>query len=269
MKIINTRHLLSAAAIVTLSAGFGAVTIANAAPITPTFDSFGVLNDSTGDNVEFGGDGISNQNVAITRFEDNGASVTLGLTATPRGNTVSPFGNDGAGTFFAPIGEFPDGAEDDNRALWNFSFFAETTGDTGGLGDFNFVLLYDFDPGVGTDDSAHGSLDAAFFAKPDGTLQDSQNLGFNYLASDNAGFNTAPDFTPFDPTVNGEYTFALQAFDDNNLLLGQSAIRVNVGDVAKNVPEPSSVAMLGLGLLGLGFGFGFRRRQGKSPANFA
>ena len=248
----------------------GAALTAHAAAITPQFDTFGELNDSTGDNVEFGGDGIPNDAVSITRIENNGNNITLGLTATPRGSAAPAVTNDGAGTFFAQPGSSePSG--DANRALWNFSFFSEVYGGNGTLADYSFSLFYDFDPAAGTDESEHGVFNAgAFVGDPASTsvAQGSQNLGFDYLAG-SAFIDQAPSFMPFDPTVAGLYTFSLRAFDLNSALLGQSSIRVNVGNVAMNdVPEPSALALLGLGVFGIGFVAMSRRRDHSQGAAF-
>jgi hypothetical protein len=241
----------------------GTASVAHAMPINPQFDTFGVLNDSTGDNVEFGGDGIPNDAVSITRFTDNDNEVTLGLTATPRGSEAPPVGNDGAGTFSATPGEFPDEMTDNNRALWNFSFFIEVADGDGTLADYSFNLLYDFDPGADTPADDHGSFNAGAFVDQDETAptiaQGSQNLGFDYLTA-SAFIAQAPTFIGFDPTVNGEYSFALQASDLDGSLLGTSAIRVNVGGGPASVPEPSSFAMLSMALIGL-LGFGRAKRR--------
>ncbi len=52
---------------------------AEAAPISPTFDTFGTLSGAT-----FGGTGIPNNAVAITRITSGGYNITLGLTAHGR-----------------------------------------------------------------------------------------------------------------------------------------------------------------------------------------
>src|SRR3954462_8248317 len=91
----------------------GWVANVNAAPITPTFTSFGTLATAT-----FGGTGIPNTAVAVTTVVDQGNTITLGLTATPRFDDPA-VGNNGAGTFTAQPGS--DAAHGQpGYALWNF-----------------------------------------------------------------------------------------------------------------------------------------------------
>lgn len=258
MTSTDTRGIYTTIAVLALTAGIGTATQAGAAPITPQFDTFGELAVT-----EFGGDGIPNDAVAITTITDGNSTITLGLTATER-FTSPPVGNDGAGTFFAGPGE-----SDPGLALWNFDFYAGIEGG-GTLNDYNFLLFYDFDPGVNTGASAHGILDFdAVISDQSGTLiEGSQNLGFGYLANDSLSYINAPDASSFDPNAIGEYTFAFRAFTAGpaptlavvDPFLGQSAIRVNVGDVTA-VPEPSSLAILGMALVGLLAGAGIRRRN--------
>lgn len=212
--------------------------LASAATVTPQFTTFGSL-----PQTEFGGDGIPNDAVAITTFDFGDAgTATLGLTATPRFG-AAPVTSDGAGTFQAGAG-----VSADERSFWNISFFADVTGgdgsiDAAGLG---LQLLYDFDPGAGTDDSALGILDFAGLILPDTALEGSQNLTFDFFANDALPFITAPSgsVSQFDPFAAGEYSFVLRS-----TAFGQTAA-INVEVSA--VPLPASALLLvgGLGAVG-------------------
>jgi hypothetical protein len=247
-----------------------------AAPITPEFDSFGELSEAT-----WGGSGIPNNSVAITEIDIFGpirsgaaqvstgetrdrplGTITLGLSSHGRYENADE-GNDGAGTFFASAGSNVPPSSTLEGATWNFNFFLDykvadgVSSDYayGQIADLSFALLYDFDSAEGTAEADHGIIDlSSLLVDGSGAIQGSQNLLFSFLGNDSSEFGiTAPEFS-FDPSAAGEYSFALTA-NDGSGELGRSAMRVNT---IAEVPEPSTLALLGLGLAGIGWS---RRKQ--------
>jgi len=239
---------LAAAAGLLLSA------VANAAPVTPTFQVFGDVQTATGTPVTFGGSGIPTDPSAYSVLTAaNGDQLVLGLAATPRFANPTPT-NDGAGTYTAMAGlndGTPGSMVGTLRATWNFSYFVEVIDNGGGsvIGDFGTVLLYDLDPGAGTDDSVLGvfALGAVGVATMTNPVQDSQNATFGFLGGPAIpGFLTPPAFTAFDANAGGEYSFALRSS------LGDVAINVNVAAV--QTPEPYAMSLMAVGALALGAG---------------
>jgi hypothetical protein len=241
-----------------ISSIFGAVALmatlgfAGEANSTPVFDDFGLLTPAT-----FGGTGIPNDNVAITTITDANTNtiITLGLSATQRFSNPA-LTNDGAGTFFAGAGSNFGGAGESSfeGALWNFDFFIDFDSSLPPA-DFDFKLLYDFDPTSGTIDGDLGILDLNGAFPSSVPVEGSQNLLFSFLASNLLSFISPPSGS-FDPNAAGEYSFALIVSDANGGELGRSAIDVNVGVV----PLPAALPLYGTGLALMGF-VGWRRRK--------
>lgn len=217
--------MLAAGSLSALALSLG--TAASAAAVSPQFGTFSNLTTLAGVDVTFGGTNIPTYPAAITNFFSvGGDTVRVGLIATPR-NDSPLLSNDGLGTYTQLTGE-----SDPGLSLWNFSYYAESTGN---IADANLKLYYDLDPSVGNDLSTLSSvaisqLDSGFFEAGGTVFQGSQNLGFAFLGSG------------FDPFAPGEYSFRIGV--DNGEF---AAINVNVNAV----PLPAAGWMLLAGFGGI------------------
>jgi hypothetical protein len=218
---------------------------ASALPITPQFGTFGSFASGI-----FSGSGIPNSAVAVTTYSGSASStLTLALSAAQRCDISGPCGavviNNGAGTFTAQSGApFASVAPTPlpTYASWNINYYAN-----GNTNLYDFKLFYDFDPASMNDASTHGI--GKLFAAGGGsnaTDQNSINMGFGYLTTGFPGVVTPPAFTPFNPNVNGEYSFALIAFDKTS---GAEVARSAI--ILSAVPEPEGYVLGLAGLLGL------------------
>ncbi len=239
----NAMHRLRAhaVAIATLLLSLAAATHAWAVPF---YDTFGPLDTAT-----FGGQGIPNDEVAISsQFVDGNVLITIAMSATQRYSNPA-LTNNGAGTYYAQPGSNYGGNNEspDEGALWNVNGYLKVEGFNGAtpkLADYQINLLFDTDPGFNTPFPALGNVDltAAILAlDPNATLQESsQNLMFGFLAADLPPYIIAPA-TPFDPNALGQYTFGIQV-SRNGWGVETVAMLVEV------VPEPSSVVLAIFGM---------------------
>jgi len=242
-------------ATIAATAALALVGTATAAAITPDFTTFGLLAGAT-----FGGNGIPNTAVAITQTSGD---LTLGLTAHQRCSGPN-LANNGLGVYTANAGFSASGATcasagpSTTLASWNFGAYV------GGLdaSDLLFRLFYDFNPAPGNDQSTHGSISfgGSGLNVP---AQSSNNLGFGFLGITNPVFGIVAPGGTFDPTVNGQYSFALVAYMPSSTAapteVARAAILVNVTGGRNDVPTPGTLALVGVGLLGL---VGASRRRG-------
>lgn len=157
----------------------------------------------------------------------NGVTVALGAHAYKNGVNLP---NDGVSTFYAQPGTYAGPPAETNRANWSFDF-AWNLGT--GCSGCSVWLGIDTDPTLGVN-LQFGNLTALGF--PGNLPGESWNLEMGFLT---AQYN----FDPFSPSSTA---FRLEVRDGNNRDVVGSDITVNV-----NIPEPGSLALMGLGLAGL------------------
>lgn len=231
-----------------------------AAPITIGAQNFGDVNDASDTDVNYGGSGIPTDPVAWSTFTDAaGNTLILGLGSHGR------YGNPDPTNPSDNVYEGVTGLNNGGRAgalegaTWNFNWFAEVIpaeNSTTTLADLGVELLYDFDPGAGTEESDHGVIPLSSFASQSDTpvfvSQSSQNATFGWLQPDSTFLAVTPD-NFFDPFAPGEYTFALQSD------VGDVGIQVNVSEV----PLPAAAWLF---LSAMGGLFGVKRWGRKRSA---
>ncbi len=206
-------------------------------------------------DVTFGGSGIPGP-VRIATVGAPGRTVDLILGASPRFDNPVLL-NNGTDTYYATAGQDASSTPVPFYAKWNFNFYIGGPG----VGLFNYFLFYDFDPAP-----SNGGLGSLYLAGDvlRGPVQNSWNLGMNFLSSPLTPDITLPAYTEtgfFDPNAAGTYRFALAAIDRTSTSLtpaGTVIIDVVVAGTA--VPEPESVTLVAAGLVGL---IGAARMRGR------
>jgi hypothetical protein len=224
-----TTKLLSASCLALAS-------LSASASLVPAYDSFGAL-----PAANFGDKSISNASVAIDSFTGtynffgtHSNTITLGLTVSAS-NANTPVTNDGHGTFTAAAGIDKTNVLTtfEKLAKWNIDFYI---GGANLLNPYSYKLMIDIDPTAG-ENFKTVDLNLSLLLDPQGSF----NIGSTALEG-------AKGYS-FDPTKAGIYSFILEADDTRGIAVGKTSILVKVGAAA--VPEPGSLALLGVAMFGL------------------
>lgn len=222
--------------------------------------------------------GSGNDNGSWTGDRSNG--IELGLRGKLRYPAENTFNSNGDGTYSFDPGT-PAGAPAGNGE-WSFEWSINTNYAGVELGyvldDLVYQIRIDYDPGVGTNyvtfdlindgtwwDHAIGDNSTG---NGDGIVAANDTEYASYISTNNVAQNSwrmtffdDSEDPLFEPDVDGTYDFELIAYDPDDTVnpLASTSMQIIVGAGAP-VPEPASLALLGIGIAGLA-GARLRKRR--------
>ncbi len=228
--------------------------------------------------------GSGNTNGSWTVDRNNGIEVGLRgkLRHDANGSPANIFNSNGDGTYSFSAGVAP--TQSAPTAVWSFEWsvntdYMSTSGNN--LDGYSYRLGLDSDPTGGTnfatvwDPINVNQADHAL-----GTNGTSNGAGFVATSAANyqgalGAFNVAQQsWKPhwfmggFDPTLDATYDIYFEVLDGAGASLARTDIQIIAGaGGAAPIPEPTTVALLGIGIVGLAGAEVRRRRKKKAIAN--